>query len=112
MALLAYLIISAVRRSVMMIGASRLRYSPATASAAPRSSPPRTTRSGARKSLTAVPSARNSGLETTAKVASGGAVRRRMAPTQSPVPMGTVLLFTMMVCPSRCAPIVWAAVRT
>src|SRR5437588_409482 len=79
MALLAYLIISAVRRSVMMIGASRPRYRPATASAAARSSPPRTTRSGAMKSLSALPSARNSGLETTAKLTAGRALRRHVA---------------------------------
>ena len=94
-ALDAYLIISAVRKSVIMIGQRRLRYNWATFVAAARSSDPRMTRSGSIKSLIAEPSRRNSGLETTAK-SSGLPPRRRrmMSATQSPVPTGTVDLFT------------------
>ena len=47
------------------------------------------------------PSRRNSGLETTANVTSAGAWRPTMPATQSPVPIGTVLLLTMIVCPWR-----------
>jgi hypothetical protein len=64
-ALLAYLMVSAEAGSVTWSGAARPRYRPATRMAAPWSSEPITTRSGCRKSCTAEPSRRNSGLDTT-----------------------------------------------
>ena len=51
------------------------------------------------KSLIAAPSRRNSGLDATAKSASG-LVLRMIASTSSPVPTGTVDLFTTTVKPS------------
>ena len=63
--LAAYLIVSADAGSVIRIGVSIVAYSSATRSAAPRSALPITTRSGWRKSCTAVPSRRNSGFDTT-----------------------------------------------
>ncbi len=64
-ALLAYLIVSAEAGSVTMSGAGTPTYSDATRMAALWSSAPMTTRSGCRKSCTAEPSRRNSGLDTT-----------------------------------------------
>ncbi len=61
----AYLIVSADAGSVMITGVSMFAYSSATFSAAARFAAPMTTRSGMRKSLTAVPSRRNSGFDTT-----------------------------------------------
>src|SRR3989304_5048060 len=57
-ALEAYLIISAVRRSVMTIGARSARCNWATLSAASRSREPSTVRAGPMKSLMAAPSRR------------------------------------------------------
>ena len=53
-----------------------------------------TTRSGLRKSSTATPSRRNSGLDTTSKSAVSS-LSARMAWTFSAVPTGTVLLSTI-----------------
>ena len=64
-ALQAYLIISAVRRSVTTIGVRSGRCSCATRLAASRSRLPSTMRSGFIKSVMAEPSRRNSGHETT-----------------------------------------------
>src|SRR5207302_3121135 len=97
----AYLIISAVRRSVIITRQRSVRYSCATVSAAWRSVDPSTTRSGCMKSISALPSRRNSGLETTAKVTSGDRYFSTMADTQSPAPIGTVLLLMMIVWPER-----------
>ena len=94
-ALEAYLIISAVRRSVMMIGAFSVRYRLATCSAARGSFDPRTTRSGNMKSPMADPSRRNSGLLTT-EMETAGLYFSTMLWTRSPEPMGTVLLLMMM----------------
>ena len=58
------------------------------------SSVPMTMRSGRLKSPMAAPSRRNSGLETTAKSASGRA-SAMMRATSSPVPTGTVDLVTI-----------------
>jgi hypothetical protein len=62
----AYLIISAVRRSVITTSVGMLRYSSATRRAAAASVEPSTTRSGFLKSSIAEPSRRNSGFDTTA----------------------------------------------
>src|SRR5688500_17609599 len=64
-ALHAYLMVSADAGSVTMSGAGTPTYSEATRTAADWSSAPITTRSGWRKSSTAAPSRRNSGLDTT-----------------------------------------------
>src|SRR3972149_10384935 len=61
----AYLIISAVRRSVITIRERKARWSWATLSAASGSSDPTTVRAGFMKSTIADPSRRNSGQETT-----------------------------------------------
>ena len=55
-----------------------------------------TTRSGRMKSLMAEPSRRNSGFDTTSKLASGRALRMILS-TSSPVPTGTVDLVTITV---------------
>src|SRR5216683_1421949 len=95
-ALEAYLIISAVWRSVTRILVSSMLYSPATARAAGSSLEPKTRRSGCMKSKMALPSRRNSGLDTTWK----GISSRRFSPTiratMFPVPIGTVLLLTIV----------------
>ena len=111
-ALEAYLIISAVRRSVTTIGARRARCSCATFSAASLFSEPSTTRSGLRKSLMADPSRRNSGLETTAKSMGCGWVRETISATQSPVPTGTVLLLMITSGAVMVRAMVSAAMRT
>ena len=67
-ALAAYLIVSADAGSVTMTCACTPSYSAPTAIAAARSSQPTTTRSGRRKSSTAEPSRRNSGLRHDAHV--------------------------------------------
>ena len=72
------------------------------------SSMPMTMRSGRLKSSIAAPSRRNSGLETTAKSASGR-VSRMIRSTSSPVPTGTVDLVTTTVSPSSPAAISRAA---
>ena len=88
-ALAAYLMSSAVAGSVTMNGAGTPRYSEATRMAALWSSLPTTMRSGCRKSWTAVPSRRNSGLDTTDT--SG---RRSTRSTTLVEPTGTVDLLT------------------
>src|ERR1043165_9103919 len=88
-ALLAYLMISAVRRSVMTMGARKGRCSWATLLAASRSSEPITLRCGPMKSLIAEPSRRNSGQETTENSIGLGWAFLTISATQSPVPIGT-----------------------
>ena len=100
MAFAAYLLSSALAQSITMIGApvrvngaysSRMSASPFS------SSTPTTTRSGFRKSSTAAPCLRNSGLLTTLK---GWRVSCWMtARTLAAVPTGTVLLSTMTLYP-------------
>ena len=68
-------------------------------------------RSGSLKSRIAAPSRRNSGFATTATSASGRA-SRMMRSTSSPVPTGTVDLFTTTVKPSSASAIVFAAANT
>ena len=94
----AYLIISAVRTSVIWIGTSSGSYSSATRCAASASVEPSTTRAGRMKLITAEPSWRNSGFETTAT--SRALLREVIPSTSSPVPIGTVLLL-MMIAPGR-----------
>ena len=87
--LAAYLIISALAGSVSTVGAPSRAYSAATRSAASGWVEPTTIRSGFRKSRTALPSRRNSGLLTTAM--SG---RSSRSAVRCAVPTGTVDLFT------------------
>ena len=61
---------------------------------------PITTRSGRRKSSTANPSRRNSGLETTSNANFESRCFRMAASTFSLVPTGTVLLSTITLCPA------------
>jgi hypothetical protein len=99
-ALAAYLVSSALRRSITT-SLSRLRWNGAYSARirwiARSSSAPTTMRSGRMKSSTAAPSFRNSGLDTTAnstalpRAASSSAIA---AFTLSAVPTGTVLLST------------------
>src|SRR6266576_2610036 len=96
-ALEAYLIISAVRRSVMTIGARRGRCNWATLLAASLSVEPSTVRCGLLKSVMAEPSRRNSGQDTTAKSIGFFWERLTISATQSPVPTGTVDLLMMMI---------------
>jgi hypothetical protein len=63
-ALAASLIISAEATSARTTGESRGSYSAATSSESASVNPPTTIRSGFMKSLTALPSERNSGLDT------------------------------------------------
>ena len=103
----AYLMVSAVVGSVMTIAAPEDPNSSATAVAARASVEPTTIRSGWRLSLTAVPSRRNSGLDTTAM-----SDRPMVRSTRFTVPTGTVdLLMTMAPC-SRNGPISAAAATT
>src|SRR3954447_19989265 len=88
-ALAAYLMVSAEAGSVTINGAATPRYSDATRMAAFWSSLPITIRSGLRKSLTAEPSRRNSGFDTT--YTSG---RWRTRSTTLVDPTGTVDLLT------------------
>ena len=94
-ALAAYLVSSAEARSITRTGLpvrTNGAYSSRITASACASSVPTITRSGLRKSSTAAPSFRNSGLETTAK---GCAVRREMTSrTRRAVPTGTVDLLT------------------
>ena len=85
----ASLIISALATSVLTTGASSGAYRASTRSAysCDSSSAPTTTRSGLMKSPTALPSFRNSGLETYPVPG-----RRRWI--ERPVPTGTVLFMT------------------
>ena len=91
-ALEAYLIVSAVAASVMSRGAWVPANSSPTRAAAAWSSAPTTMRSGCRLSGTAVPSRRNSGLETT-----WTSVRPSTRSTTRVDPTGTVDLLTMIV---------------
>src|SRR5690606_13891890 len=81
----AYLTISALAASVSTVGAPNRAYNPATRSAASGESDPTTIRSGRRKSATAEPSRKNSGLLTTATSERPNHTRTRAA-----VPTGTV----------------------
>src|SRR5512140_1609396 len=95
-ALLAYLIISAVRKSVMTIGERSGKCNCATLFAASLSSEPITFRCGLIKSVIAEPSRRNSGQDTTEKLIGLGWARLTISATQSPVPIGTVDLLMMI----------------
>ena len=103
-ALAAYFMVSAEAGSVMSTGASTPAYRPATRSATEASAAPTTTRSGLRKSCTADPWRRNSGLETTATSA-----RPRACCSISVVPAGAVDLFTTTAPGARLGPISEAA---
>src|SRR5215217_2569086 len=94
-ALLAYLIISAVRRSVITMGERSGRCNCATLFAASRSREPITLRCGLIKSAMAEPSRRNSGQDTTAKSIGLDCALFTISATQSPVPIGTVDLLIM-----------------
>ena len=87
----AYLMVSEVVASVTISGARVDENSSPTAAAAAASSAPTTIRSGLRLSTTAVPSRRNSGLETTPM--SG---RPITCSTMFAEPTGTVDLLTTM----------------
>src|SRR5262245_2960982 len=77
-----YLVSSADAASVMMIGTDSDVYSVATRKAISSSSAPMTTRSGLRQSLTAEPSRRNSGFDTTdTSSRSSAAATTRVEPT-------------------------------
>ena len=103
----AYLIVSEVVASVTMSGAEVDEKSSPTLAAAWGSSAPTTMRSGFRLSSTAVPSRRNSGLETT--LTSG---RPMTCSTMVAEPTGTVDLLTTMAPGSRWAAISLAAAST
>src|SRR5258706_11654954 len=94
-ALLAYLIISAVRKSVITIGARNGKCNWATLFAASRSNDPITLRCGIMKSAIAEPSRKNSGQDTTANSIGLGWAFFTISETQSPVPIGTVDLLMM-----------------
>src|SRR3989337_2868302 len=94
-ALEAYLIISAVRSSVIMMGARSGKCNWATFSAARGSVEPRTVRAGLMKSLMAAPSRKNSGLDTTENGMETFWWDLMISATQSPVPTGTVDLLTI-----------------
>ena len=106
-ALDAYLIVSAVAESVISKGAWVPEKRSPTLAAAAWSSAPTTMRSGWRLSATAVPSRRNSGLETT--VTSG---RPSTRSTTRVDPTGTVDLFTMTEPGERWGPISSATAST
>ncbi len=101
------MIVSEVVASVTMSGAAVDEKSSPTLAAAPGSSAPTTMRSGFRLSRTAVPSRRNSGLETT--LTSG---RPMTCSTTVAEPTGTVDLLTTMVPGSRRRAISLAAPST
>ncbi len=103
----AYLMSSEVVASVMTAGAPESLNNSATRTAASRSSAPTTTRSGLSESATAVPSLRNSGLETTTTSA-----RPTTRSTRPTVPTGTVDLLTMIAPSARCGAISAAAAVT
>src|SRR3954471_12178792 len=103
-AVLAYLINSAEGGSVTMSGAATPRYSDATRTAADWSSAPITIRSGWRKSCTAEPSRRNSGLDTTAT-----SLRPSACSTTRVDPTGTVDLLMTIVSGDSNGPISAAA---
>src|SRR5918997_5806906 len=88
-ALQAYLIVSAVAGSVTMTGAATSWNRAVTRPAVAWSSVPITMRSGLRKSLTADPSRRNSGFDTTVTSS-----RRSASSTTRADPTGTVDLLT------------------
>ena len=97
-ALAAYLVISAERSSIKMIGfpwRTNGAYNLVITSFARSDSVPITTRSGFMKSSTATPSRKNSGFDTTSK--STWALLAIAAWTNSEVPTGTVLLSMMTV---------------
>jgi hypothetical protein len=87
-ALQAYLIISAVRRETSRASTPSPSYRAAVARTAGALEPPTTTSEGSRKSRTADPSRRNSGLDTTETCAS---FAKAGMMTSSQVPGNTVL---------------------
>ena len=93
-ALEAYLMTSAEGRSVMIIGRSSGAYSSTSVMATCWVGAPITMRSGRSVSSMAEPSRRNSGLLTTSNSMGRGWVRVMTSRTSSPVPTGTVDLFT------------------
>ena len=99
--------VSAVMVSVTISGAPVAANSSPTRTAACRSSAPTTTRSGWRLSWTAVPSRRNSGLETTVMSS-----RPVTCSTSVAVPTGTVDLLTTTAPGTRAAAISSAAAST
>ena len=103
----AYLIVSDVVASVTISGARVDENSSPTLAAARASSAPTTIRSGLRLSSTAVPSRRNSGLETTLMSA-----RPITCSTMFADPTGTVDLLTTMAPGSSCDAISLAAAST
>ena len=98
--------VSADAGSVTRTGAPRDSNSVATRAAAAWSSAPMTMRSGCRKSWTAEPSRRNSGLETTRTSS-----RSSTSSTTRVEPTGTVDLLTTIASGSRRGPISAAAAR-
>ncbi len=111
MALLAYLIISALLMSVIIIGLSILaleRYNEVIIFWAFLLSEPIMIRSGFSKSFTAAPSLRNSGLETTSKSIFVFWFSAMIFFTRSAVPTGTVLLLTTILYSFMYLPIAFA----
>ncbi len=106
-ALEAYLMVSAVAASVISSGAWVPANRSPTLAAAAWSSAPTTMRSGCRLSGTAVPSRRNSGLDTTVT-----SWRPRTRSTTRVEPTGTVDLLTMIVPGNRWGPISSATAST
>ena len=106
-ALEAYLIVSDVVASVTISGAPVVENSSPTIAAAWLSSAPTTIRSGCRLSRTAVPSRKNSGLETTLT-----SERPITCSTMVAEPTGTVDLLTTIEPDERCGPISLAAAST
>ena len=96
-ALEAYLIISADGTSVMIMGRSSGAYSSSSVIATCWVGAPITMRSGRSVSSMAEPSRRNSGLETTSKGTGRAWCFSITSRTNSPVPTGTVDLFTTTV---------------
>src|SRR5258706_13712489 len=97
-ALLAYLIISAVRRSVITIGARKGKCKCATLFAASLSREPITVRWGLVKSAITEPSRKNSRHDTTEKAIGFGWALFTMSATQSPDPIGYVDVLMIIKC--------------
>ncbi len=106
-ALEAYLMVSAVDGLVKITGASNPANNPETRTALSSSGAPITIRLGCRKSCTAEPSRRNSGLETMRT-----SLRPSIFPTVSAEPTGTVDLSTTIDSLLRCGPISVATALT
>ena len=95
-ALDAYFINSALYKSVEITGHFKVLYNSLTFAAAISEFEPITILSGSKKSLIACPSRRNSGLLTTSNRAGLFKFLFITFSTSSPVPMGTVLLLTII----------------